>query len=50
VRREARHRTAQHDEIAEYARSGIDLLIVFPQIPRLDQVQQLAESVLPAYL
>jgi alkanesulfonate monooxygenase SsuD/methylene tetrahydromethanopterin reductase-like flavin-dependent oxidoreductase (luciferase family) len=38
------------EEIAEYARSGIDLLIVFPQIPRLDQVEQLAESVLPAYL
>jgi len=38
------------DEIAEYGRSGIDLLIVFPQIPRLDQVEQLAESVLPAYL
>lgn len=37
-------------EIAEYARSGIDLLIVFPQIPRLDQVEQLAESVLPDYL
>ena len=38
------------EEIAEYARSGIDLLIVFPQIPRLDQVEQLAESVLPDYL
>ena len=37
------------EEIAEYARSGIDLLIVFPQIPRLDQVEQLAESVLPDY-
>jgi hypothetical protein len=38
------------EEIAEYARSGIVLLIVFPQIPRLDQVEQLAESVLPDYL
>ena len=38
------------EEIAEYARSGIDLLLVFPQIPRLDQVEQLAESVLPDYL
>jgi alkanesulfonate monooxygenase SsuD/methylene tetrahydromethanopterin reductase-like flavin-dependent oxidoreductase (luciferase family) len=38
------------EEIAEYARSGIDLLVVFPQIPRLDQVERLAESVLPAYL
>jgi alkanesulfonate monooxygenase SsuD/methylene tetrahydromethanopterin reductase-like flavin-dependent oxidoreductase (luciferase family) len=38
------------EEIAEYARSGIDLLIVFPQIPRLDQVEQLAKSVLPDYL
>jgi len=38
------------EEIAAYARSGIDLLIVFPQIPRLDQVEQLAESVLPDFL
>ncbi|MGH3060783.1 MAG: LLM class flavin-dependent oxidoreductase, partial [Gaiellaceae bacterium] len=38
------------EEIAEYARSGIDLLIVFPQIPWLEQVEQLAESVLPDYL
>lgn len=38
------------EEIAEYAASNIDLLVVFPQIPRLDQVERLAESVLPAYL
>ena len=38
------------EEIAEYARSGIDLLIVFPQIPRLEQVERLAGSVLPDYL
>lgn len=38
------------EEIAEYARSRIDLLIVFPLIPQLDQVERLAESVLPAYL
>jgi alkanesulfonate monooxygenase SsuD/methylene tetrahydromethanopterin reductase-like flavin-dependent oxidoreductase (luciferase family) len=38
------------EEIAAYARSGIDQLIVFPLIPRLDQVERLAESILPAYL
>jgi alkanesulfonate monooxygenase SsuD/methylene tetrahydromethanopterin reductase-like flavin-dependent oxidoreductase (luciferase family) len=37
-------------EIAAYADAGIDLLIVFPQIPSLDQVERLAEDVLPAYL
>jgi alkanesulfonate monooxygenase SsuD/methylene tetrahydromethanopterin reductase-like flavin-dependent oxidoreductase (luciferase family) len=37
------------DDVAAYADSGIDLLILFPQIPRLDQVEQLAETVLPAY-
>lgn len=37
------------DEVAAYADSGIDLLILFPQIPRLDQVEQLAATVLPAY-
>jgi alkanesulfonate monooxygenase SsuD/methylene tetrahydromethanopterin reductase-like flavin-dependent oxidoreductase (luciferase family) len=35
--------------VAEYADAGIDVLIVFPQIPSLDQVEQLAEAVLPAY-
>ena len=37
------------EEIAGYADAGIDFLIVFPQIPSLDQVEQLAEHVLPAY-
>ncbi|MGH3131969.1 MAG: hypothetical protein ACRDNX_14235, partial [Gaiellaceae bacterium] len=36
------------EEIAAYA-DAIDVLIVFPEIPRLDQVEQLAEHVLPAY-
>jgi alkanesulfonate monooxygenase SsuD/methylene tetrahydromethanopterin reductase-like flavin-dependent oxidoreductase (luciferase family) len=38
------------EEIAAYDDAGIDLLIVFPQIPSLDQVERLAEDVLPAYL
>jgi alkanesulfonate monooxygenase SsuD/methylene tetrahydromethanopterin reductase-like flavin-dependent oxidoreductase (luciferase family) len=37
-------------EVAAYAESGIDLLIVFPQIPRLDQVEELARAVLPSYV
>jgi alkanesulfonate monooxygenase SsuD/methylene tetrahydromethanopterin reductase-like flavin-dependent oxidoreductase (luciferase family) len=37
------------EEVQEYADAGLDVLIVFPEIPRLDQVQQLAEHVLPAY-
>jgi hypothetical protein len=36
------------EEVAAYA-DAIDVLILFPQIPRLDQVEQLAEHVLPAY-
>ena len=36
------------EEIAAYA-DAVDVLIVFPQIPRLDQVEQLAEHVLPTY-
>lgn len=36
------------EEIAAYA-DAIDELIVFPEIPRLDQVEQLAEHVLPSY-
>ena len=36
-------------EIAAYDRAGLDVLIVVPQIPSLDQVEQLAEHVLPAY-
>lgn len=35
-------------EVAAYA-GAVDVLILFPQIPRLDQVEQLAEHVLPAY-
>ena len=38
------------EEIAEYAAAGLDLLIVFPLVPRLDQVERLADSALPAYL
>ena len=37
------------EEIAAYADAGIDLLIVFPQIPSLEQVERLVEDVLPAY-
>jgi alkanesulfonate monooxygenase SsuD/methylene tetrahydromethanopterin reductase-like flavin-dependent oxidoreductase (luciferase family) len=38
------------EEIAAYDEAGIDVLIVFPQIPSLEQVELLAEHVLPAYL
>jgi alkanesulfonate monooxygenase SsuD/methylene tetrahydromethanopterin reductase-like flavin-dependent oxidoreductase (luciferase family) len=38
------------EEIAAYADAGIDLLIVFPEIASLEQVERLAEDVLPAYL
>ncbi len=38
------------EEIAAYAEAGVDILILFPQIPSLDQVERLAEDVLPAYL
>jgi alkanesulfonate monooxygenase SsuD/methylene tetrahydromethanopterin reductase-like flavin-dependent oxidoreductase (luciferase family) len=37
------------EEVAAYADAGIDTLILFAEIPRLDQVEQLAEHVLPAY-
>jgi alkanesulfonate monooxygenase SsuD/methylene tetrahydromethanopterin reductase-like flavin-dependent oxidoreductase (luciferase family) len=37
------------EEVREYADAGLDVLTVFPQIPRLDQVEQLAEHVLPVY-
>jgi hypothetical protein len=37
------------EEVAAYA-DALDVLIVFPEIPQLDQVEQLAEHVLPAYL
>jgi alkanesulfonate monooxygenase SsuD/methylene tetrahydromethanopterin reductase-like flavin-dependent oxidoreductase (luciferase family) len=37
------------EEVAAYA-GAIDVLILFPEIPQLDQVEQLAEHVLPAYV
>jgi alkanesulfonate monooxygenase SsuD/methylene tetrahydromethanopterin reductase-like flavin-dependent oxidoreductase (luciferase family) len=37
------------EEIAEYEQAGIDVLIAFPEIPDVRQVQQLAEHVLPSY-
>jgi alkanesulfonate monooxygenase SsuD/methylene tetrahydromethanopterin reductase-like flavin-dependent oxidoreductase (luciferase family) len=36
------------EEVAAYA-DAIDVLVVIPQIPSLEQVEQLAEHVLPAY-
>ena len=36
------------EEIAAYD-GAVDVLIVFPQIPSLEQAEQLAEHVLPAY-
>jgi alkanesulfonate monooxygenase SsuD/methylene tetrahydromethanopterin reductase-like flavin-dependent oxidoreductase (luciferase family) len=38
------------EELAAYADGGLDVLVVFPQIAGLEQVEQLAEHVLPAYL
>jgi alkanesulfonate monooxygenase SsuD/methylene tetrahydromethanopterin reductase-like flavin-dependent oxidoreductase (luciferase family) len=37
------------EEVARYAEAGIDELILFAEIPSLDQVERLAEHVLPAY-
>lgn len=37
------------EEVAAYADAGIDLLVLFPEIPALEQVERLAEDVLPAY-
>ena len=37
------------EEVAAYA-EAVDILILFPEVPDLDQVSQLAEHVLPAYL
>jgi alkanesulfonate monooxygenase SsuD/methylene tetrahydromethanopterin reductase-like flavin-dependent oxidoreductase (luciferase family) len=37
------------EEVARYADAGIDELILFAEIPSLDQVERLAEGVLPAY-
>jgi alkanesulfonate monooxygenase SsuD/methylene tetrahydromethanopterin reductase-like flavin-dependent oxidoreductase (luciferase family) len=38
------------EEVKSYADAGLDVLILFPEIPSLDQVERLAEGVLPAYL
>lgn len=38
------------EEVALYAEAGIDILVLFAEIPSLDQVERLAEHVLPAYL
>jgi alkanesulfonate monooxygenase SsuD/methylene tetrahydromethanopterin reductase-like flavin-dependent oxidoreductase (luciferase family) len=38
------------EEVARYDEAGIDVLILFAEIPSLDQVEQLAEHVLPAYM
>jgi alkanesulfonate monooxygenase SsuD/methylene tetrahydromethanopterin reductase-like flavin-dependent oxidoreductase (luciferase family) len=38
------------EEVRAYEAAGIDVLILFPEIPSLDQVERLAEKVLPAYL
>jgi alkanesulfonate monooxygenase SsuD/methylene tetrahydromethanopterin reductase-like flavin-dependent oxidoreductase (luciferase family) len=37
------------EEVARYTETGIDILILFAEIPSLDQVERLAEHVLPAY-
>jgi alkanesulfonate monooxygenase SsuD/methylene tetrahydromethanopterin reductase-like flavin-dependent oxidoreductase (luciferase family) len=37
------------EEVKAYADGGLDVLVLFPQIPSLDQVELLAEHVLPAY-
>jgi alkanesulfonate monooxygenase SsuD/methylene tetrahydromethanopterin reductase-like flavin-dependent oxidoreductase (luciferase family) len=37
------------EEVARYADAGIDELILFAEIPSLEQVERLAEHVLPAY-
>jgi alkanesulfonate monooxygenase SsuD/methylene tetrahydromethanopterin reductase-like flavin-dependent oxidoreductase (luciferase family) len=37
------------EEVRAYADSGLDYLILFPEIPSLEQVERLAEEVLPAY-
>jgi alkanesulfonate monooxygenase SsuD/methylene tetrahydromethanopterin reductase-like flavin-dependent oxidoreductase (luciferase family) len=37
------------EEVKAYAAAGLDYLILFPEIPSLEQVERLAEEVLPAY-
>jgi alkanesulfonate monooxygenase SsuD/methylene tetrahydromethanopterin reductase-like flavin-dependent oxidoreductase (luciferase family) len=38
------------EEIAAYDDAGLDMVILFPEIPSLEQVERLAEVVLPAYV
>jgi alkanesulfonate monooxygenase SsuD/methylene tetrahydromethanopterin reductase-like flavin-dependent oxidoreductase (luciferase family) len=37
------------EDVARYAEAGLDVLILFAEIPSLDQVERLAERVLPVY-
>jgi alkanesulfonate monooxygenase SsuD/methylene tetrahydromethanopterin reductase-like flavin-dependent oxidoreductase (luciferase family) len=37
------------EDVARYAEAGIDVLILFAEIPNLEQVERLADGVLPAY-
>ncbi len=37
------------EDVQAYADGGVDVLVLFPQIPDLHQVERLAEDVLPAY-
>jgi alkanesulfonate monooxygenase SsuD/methylene tetrahydromethanopterin reductase-like flavin-dependent oxidoreductase (luciferase family) len=37
------------EDVARYDEAGLDVLILFAEIPSLEQVEQLAEHVLPAY-
>jgi alkanesulfonate monooxygenase SsuD/methylene tetrahydromethanopterin reductase-like flavin-dependent oxidoreductase (luciferase family) len=37
------------EEVAAYAEADLDVLMLFPEIPSLGQVERLAEAVLPAY-
>jgi alkanesulfonate monooxygenase SsuD/methylene tetrahydromethanopterin reductase-like flavin-dependent oxidoreductase (luciferase family) len=37
------------EEVAAYAEAGLDVLMLFPEIPSLGQVERLAEAVLPDY-
>jgi alkanesulfonate monooxygenase SsuD/methylene tetrahydromethanopterin reductase-like flavin-dependent oxidoreductase (luciferase family) len=37
------------EDVVRYADAGIDVLILFAEVPSLDQVERLAEGVLPAY-
>jgi alkanesulfonate monooxygenase SsuD/methylene tetrahydromethanopterin reductase-like flavin-dependent oxidoreductase (luciferase family) len=37
------------EDVARYDEAGVDVLILFAEIPSLDQVERLAQGVLPAY-